>query len=152
MVALAATLIALAAGCGDNKSSAKHEPTASPSAPARPSPSAADGTNLTACQDGTCEVQVRTGDQIKVNPTFGLDMFTVKSIEDGRVTLMMRGTHGGLEAVGRGISVSTNCANNRCQDEGELGLVTGMQGRVNKILLNLSAAGGGQAILKLTPQ
>ncbi|MGH3428451.1 MAG: hypothetical protein ACRD3Q_09130 [Terriglobales bacterium] len=80
VLALAATVIALAAGCGDNKDGARHESTASPSATGKPSPSATDGTNLTACQDGTCEVQVRTGDQIKVNPTFGLDTFTVKSI------------------------------------------------------------------------
>ncbi|MBO2462847.1 hypothetical protein [Actinomadura violacea] len=56
-------------------------------APASPSPSAApkgkksaakDGTNLNACRDASCEVEVADGEQIPLDPKYGLDGIDVR--------------------------------------------------------------------------
>ncbi|MQA84139.1 MAG: hypothetical protein GEV03_05805 [Streptosporangiales bacterium] len=79
-IALAALLPAAAlllAGCGDGKSDTveaakpatrtSHTPSQPPPPPTKSpaNPKAANGTNLGACKDGDCEVEIKTGDVIR---------------------------------------------------------------------------------------
>ena len=115
-------------------------------------PAARDGTDLAACQDADYAVELRVGDQLKIDPAFGLDAMTVKSIGDDKITLALLGSAGGLQAEGTDVSVSGSCTNGVCRDEGELSLTTGGPGRVNDIRLTLAGVDGDRAVLALLPQ
>jgi hypothetical protein len=124
-----------------------------PPAPPPPSlPSAADGSDLDACADADCTVQVRDGDEIALDSTFGLDTITVSSTRTDEVVLEFGGTAGGLEAEGMDVSVSGSCTNGVCRDEGELTLTDDVDGRINDILLRLAGTDDTQAVLTLTPR
>jgi len=128
---------------------------ASPTVPAPTSPAlpaAPDGNNLAACQDADCAVVLRVGDQLTIDPAFGLDAMTVKSIGEDRITLAVLGSAGGLEAEGTDVSLSGSCTNGVCRDEGELSLTTGGPGRINDIRLTLAAVDRDRAVLVLRPQ
>jgi hypothetical protein len=112
---------------------------------------AADGSDLAACQDASCVVEVRQGDRLKINAKFGLDAITVKAIRAKGVTLALRGRGGGLQLMGMNVSVSSTCVNDQCRDEASLLLTTGRPGRVNDIGLRLKEVGSDRAVLALQP-
>jgi len=111
-----------------------------------------DGTNLTACQDADCEVEVRVGDVLQVDATFGVDAITVTSVEQDEITLALQGSSGGLEVEGEGISISGNCTNGRCVDEGELSLTISRPGRINEVQISLTGTDSDRAVLVLLPR
>ena len=97
---LAALLLLTVAGCGVHRSAAPApEPTTitpttttptTTTTTTVPPATAADGRNLQACQDLTCEVLIRTGDGIPFGP---LGTLTVVSIGgDGITTVLPSGT------------------------------------------------------------
>jgi hypothetical protein len=165
---IAVTLTALLAGCGSAEESVRpaapvpaQPPAAAPGNPAASTPSpvqaspsakASNGTDLAACKDADCEVEVREGDRLKIDPRFGLDTITVRSIGRGEVTVALEGTSGQLKAEGRNVSVSTSCMNGRCHDQGMMSLTTTWPGRINKIRLRLVAITDSRAILSLKPE
>lgn len=90
------TIAAVLVGCGSAPaappapgSAGSSTPTtsSSPSAPASPVPPAADGTNLDACRDGRCEVVVRSGTVIPLDPSFGVARLLVARVGDGSAKL-----------------------------------------------------------------
>lgn len=64
-------------------------PASSPATPSRPAlPEAADGTDVSACRDGTCEVRVRAPRDIPFDPETGIATLSVDSVsaEGVRIT------------------------------------------------------------------
>ncbi|WP_285704582.1 hypothetical protein [Microtetraspora sp. NBRC 16547] len=108
-------------------------------------------TNLAACADADCEVEVRPGDRLKINSRFGVDAITVNSVSTEEVRLRIEGTSGGLDVEGENTSVQGSCTNGRCRDEGEMSLTTDMPGRINKVRLRLVKSDFSHAVLMLTP-
>jgi len=123
-----------------------------PTATASPPPSATDGTDLTACRDADCEVEVRVGDKLRFNAAIGVDVVTVKSVNNDMITLVLRGSSGGLRIEGTGVSVSGRCTNGTCRDEGQLSVTTTRPGRINKMKLSLVGVDSGRAVLALSPR
>jgi len=54
---------------------------------------AKDGTDLKACEDAECQVEVKDGQTITFDPKLGMDPLHIK-IEGSRVTFSSRGRHG----------------------------------------------------------
>jgi hypothetical protein len=57
-------------------------------------PPAADGTDLAACADAACEVEVAEGDEFSVTGPHGLDRIVVEKVTPGTVTLTGYGGNG----------------------------------------------------------
>ena len=95
LAALGPVLALLLAGCGDD------DPASSAKSPAAEETRAANGRNLDACADRTCEVLVEQGDTIRFAAKYEAGTFTVVKISDGRVSFTMSNGedppgHGGL--------------------------------------------------------
>jgi hypothetical protein len=101
-------------------------PSASPTAP-----QAADGTKLSACRDGRCEVIVSAGDKISGLTRFGLEQLTVKTVSPDGVTYV---------GTGPGITLSAG----RQQP--------GMTSRLNRLAITTVAINGDKAIVRLKPR
>ncbi|MEW9530172.1 hypothetical protein [Microbispora sp. NPDC049125] len=116
----------------------------------RSSPSATPhSTDLAACRDGDCEVEVRRDDRLKVDPKFGVDSVTVVSLGDGYIRLALEGHTGGLHVQGGGnVSVSGSCVNGRCHDEAEMSLTPDMPVRVDGLRLVLVSSDSSRAVLR----
>lgn len=95
------------ASCGTGNVEARPEAPATPPNSASPStskpagpgigilPAAPDGTDLDACADGTCEVQVKPGDKITFKEdSLGVDVLKVKSVGANKVSV--QGTAPGI--------------------------------------------------------
>jgi hypothetical protein len=163
---VAVTLTVLLAGCGSAETPAQ-PPAAAPAQPpagvtgspaaaptaASPSPSvpaASDGTDLAACRDADCEVEVREGDRLRIDARFGVDSITVRSLGGDGATLRLEGSSGGMNVEGRNVSISGSCVNGRCHDDGFMSLTTSHPGRINDIRLRLAAVESSRAVLVLT--
>lgn len=112
-------------------------------------PDAANGTDLAACRDADCEVEVTVNDELPIDGKFGIDLITVTTVGADRVRLGVLGTAGGLEVEGLDVSASGSCTNGNCRDVGELSLTTEIDGRINDILLSLGGLDGERAVLVL---
>ncbi|GII56227.1 hypothetical protein Pth03_46160 [Planotetraspora thailandica] len=97
-------------------------------------------------------MEVRSGDRLKIDDKFGVDVITVKSLRRKEIWLGLEGSTGGLSAEGRDVSVHGTCINGRCHDEGELSLTPGRPGRVNTIQVRLAEVNSSSAILVLIPK
>ncbi|WP_203972790.1 hypothetical protein [Planotetraspora silvatica] len=167
--AAAAAAVALLAGCGSGEEPTQRSAAASSNSASTPevalasplppeastspaSPKAANGTDLAACKDADCEVEVRPGDRLKIDAKFGLDSITVKSLGRDEIRLALQGSSGGLHVDGRNVSVNSSCTNGRCHDEGEVSLTTERPGRINTIQLRLAEVASDHAILVLLPK
>lgn len=165
----AVTVGALLAGCGSGEAPAQRTATepgnpastrgtaqTSPKPPeastSPASPKASNGTDLAACKDADCEVEVRPGDRLKIDARFGVDAITVKSLGGGEIRLALEGSSGGFQVEGENVSVKSACTNDRCRDEGELSLTADSPGRVNDVRLRLAEAGSTRAVLVLLPR
>lgn len=118
---------------GDVAASGSEEPSPSPEPEPEPTsdaglPDAADGSGLDACADGDCEVRVSESDEIPIDPSFGIDNFTVAEIGPDMVV---------IEGTGAGAYVRTS---------------VGTQGRstLNGITVQILAIDGDQAVLSLS--
>ncbi|OON73876.1 hypothetical protein [Streptomyces tsukubensis] len=133
-VVLASAVALLLAGCGsdgsDNSNSGapqkSHGPTRSATPPSKAPtsspppaktsspPKAVDGTNLAACGDGTCEVEVKTGDVISVKSSSGAKEFMITGLsEDGPTVAvgpfdnpMTTTVNGGVEINGVSLEIT----------------------------------------------
>ncbi|TDD70342.1 hypothetical protein E1293_34825 [Actinomadura darangshiensis] len=72
---------------------AQQDPAAAPEKPAQQPPkaksAAKDGTDLAACMDAKCEVEVKDGDEIALDKKYGMDPIHVK-VDGTRVTFSIR--------------------------------------------------------------
>lgn len=106
-VALTALTLPVLAGCGSDdpdagptrsptpaarSSSASPSPSPSPTGPTLPP--AADGTDVSACYDGSCEVRVRAPKNIPMAPKTGIARLTVQRITDDGVRVAGSTTSG----------------------------------------------------------
>jgi hypothetical protein len=164
----AVTVVALLAGCGSGEapqrtaaapSNSASAPGATQASPALPEastspalPKASNGTDLAACKDADCEVEVRSGDRLKIDAKFGVDAITVKSLGREEIRLTLKGSSGGFRVEGRNVRVKGTCTNGRCRDEGELSLTADRPGRINTIQLRLGEVNSARAILVLLPK
>ncbi len=154
-VLTAATLLAFATGCGADGAPS---PAPTPSKPAvsssPPVPVAADGTNLGACTDGTCEVRVDRPASIPLAGRFGVAQLRVEVIGPATVTFRM------VDAPGGGTSFA--CDHPSCsmsvvgQSAAAPAMATGSAGlgarlTMNRIRVELAAVSDGYAILRLAP-
>ncbi|GIJ47771.1 hypothetical protein Val02_46570 [Virgisporangium aliadipatigenens] len=118
IVATAVAVLSLAACARPaDRSVARELPTPTPSRSSSPSPSpsparptdapAADGSDLSACFDGTCEVEVKTGDVIRfgerIRATPPVDRIQIVSVAPGNTGFLLPG---GTIAYGTNITVN----------------------------------------------
>ena len=113
---------------------------------------ASNGADLAACKDAECEVEVVPGDRLKIDPRFGVNAISVKSLGVEEIMLALEGSSGSLRVEGSGVSTTSSCTNGRCRDEGVLSLTADRPGRVNAIQLRLAAANPARAVLVLQPR
>ncbi|MGI5282170.1 hypothetical protein ACQEVF_02455 [Nonomuraea polychroma] len=126
-------------------------PTASTSTPSA-GPQAADGNDLAACKDGDCEVDIKTDDRIAIDKRFGVERLTISSLDADEVRVTLLGSSGGLRVEGMNVSVSGNCVNGRCRDEGNLSLAPGQPGQINDLRVEVTYLTDDRAILRLSPE
>jgi len=167
--AAAVAAVALLAGCGSGEAPTRRSAAASSDSAPTPGaaqesplpqetstspalPKASNGTDLAACKDADCEVEVRPGDRLKIDAKFGLDAITVKSFGRDEIRLALQGSSGGLHVEGRNVSVNSACTNGRCRDEAEMSLTTDRPGRINTIQLRLAELNSDRAVLALLPK
>lgn len=149
--AAAVLVLGLLAACDSDKSSEESDGSASPSTSTSLSVSAANGTDLAACQDADCEVVVKAGDQLTIDHKFEVDKITVSSLGLDEIKLALEGSSGGFQLRGRNVSVSSSCVNGDCRDTGSLGLTVGAAGKINEISVELISADRDRAVLRLQP-
>jgi hypothetical protein len=113
-VALAAVLLGLAA-CG------APEPPAAAAPPPPAPPPAADGTDLAACRDGTCEVRVESAATIPLDERYGMSGIAVTSVANGAVvfsTSLTRSSSFDTDCPG----AAPNCASGSVTTKGKKGV------------------------------
>jgi hypothetical protein len=142
LAVLTAATLALA-GCGAERPASSRSARPSPSASPSPSPSpsvtgptlppAADGSNIAACYDGTCEVRVRAPLDIPVSPDTGIASLKVTSVTAQGVTVT------GVLTDGTNLEITVYA------EGGGLGT-----GQVNNVQVTAVAVAGGEAVLHLS--
>ncbi|MGI5159439.1 hypothetical protein [Microbispora sp. CA-102843] len=113
-----------------------------------PSPSATPS-GLAGCRDGDCEVRVREGDGIPVDPRLGVDEITVVGLRGDAVRLAFTGTSTVVD--GWNTSISRNCYNDRCRVRGAVTISTSSPGRIGDVDLRLARVEDDSALLVLQP-
>ncbi|WP_329259292.1 hypothetical protein OG417_22315 [Actinoallomurus sp. NBC_01490] len=155
VVLVSVTALTLA-GCGAGE---RGSDGASPSArtssrSAAPSPTprqAADGTKLSACEDGTCEVTVTGRARIPVNRKSGLASLKVRSITSGEIRLT-----GIAASTPTGYSFATSCGGDAScstsvdNDKADVTARAGAEITLNRLLIRVTSIAGGSAILRLS--
>jgi hypothetical protein len=138
LAVLTAATLALA-GCGAERPASSRSARPSPSASPSPSvtgptlPPAADGSNIAACYDGTCEVRVRAPLDIPVSPDTGIASLKVTSVTAQGVTVT------GVLTDGTNLEITVYA------EGGGLGT-----GQVNNVQVTAVAVAGGEAVLHLS--
>ncbi|MEU7937056.1 hypothetical protein [Microbispora bryophytorum] len=123
-------------------------PSAVPSPLPTPSPSATPS-DLAGCRDGDCEVRVREGAGIPIDPRLGVDEITVMGLRGDAVRLAFTGTSTVVD--GANINISRSCYNDRCRVSGAVTIGTSRPGRVGDVGLRLAQVAGDTAVLVLEP-
>lgn len=114
-------------------------------APSSPSlPAAADGTNVSACSDGTCEVSVGPGTAIPLPARTGAKNVKVTAVTRDRVT---------LTGEDSGDSSSGSCTGQSCDSNVSNGVFTITLGpdsedTQNGLSIAVESVSDGQAVLK----
>jgi hypothetical protein len=113
-------------------------------------PKAADGTDTGACDDGTCEVEMSKGDELRPKSSYGVDRFTVESIKGHVITwtALFSGGQVSMRAEGAEES-STSCTNGSCT--GRIGKSKGRL-EMNQLVLEFTAIGEDRAVAKVKPK
>ncbi|MFG1821668.1 hypothetical protein ACGFIJ_04230 [Microbispora bryophytorum] len=169
LVLAAGSVTVLLAGCGEvparsfaavpvnrpvtlapvaTSSSATPAPSPVPSSSATPSLSATPS-DLAGCQDGDCEVRVREGAGIPIDPRLGVDEITVMGLRGDAVRLAFTGTSTVVD--GANINISRSCYNDRCRVSGAVTIGTSRPGHVGDVGLRLAQVAGDTAVLVLEP-
>ncbi|MEU6425144.1 hypothetical protein ABZ860_04540 [Microbispora sp. NPDC046973] len=163
LVLTAGSVTALLAGCGEvparsfaavpeNRpvafAPASPRPFVTPTSSPLPSPSATPG-DLAGCRDGDCEVRVRVGDAIPIDPRLGVDEITVVGLRADAVRLAFTGTSTVVDGVNT--TISRSCYNDRCRVRGAVTISTSRPGRIGDVDLRLAQVAGDTAVLVLEP-
>jgi hypothetical protein len=133
-LSILAAVAALTSGCAGEQAPppAPAAPPAATSSPAPPTPvAAADGSNLAACFDGTCEVRIAGPTPIRLNRRFGLPTFRVTAIEQSAVTMAS-------DIVGGGRYSTDDCAQS---DQCSVSMTSGSENEPGHITVLLPAGG-----------
>ncbi|GAB3165297.1 hypothetical protein [Microbispora hainanensis] len=163
LVLTAGSVTALLAGCGEFPARSyaavpMHRPVAfaplSPSASATPAPSTAPSpsatpSDLAGCRDGDCEVRVREGDRIPIDPSLGVDQITVVGLRGNAARVSFTGTSTVVD--GLDITISRTCDNDNCRVRGAVTITTSRPGRIGDVALRLAQVAGDTAVLVLEP-
>jgi hypothetical protein len=138
VVGVGLLLVAGCGGGGDHKQASSASATTPPPAPAPSSPktaapplTAADGTRLSSCHKGRCEVLISVGDRIQPPARLGVPVITVKAISSKGVTYL-----------GNGPGIVLTFSGQRA----------GMTSYMNKVAINTVAIGGGKAVARFSPK
>ena len=134
--AFVAVLLLAATGCGgtakDDAATASPSATSpsavSPKPTTTPLPAAADGTKLSACRDGKCEVQVSVHDVIHPPARYGLQDMTITKISED-----------GLSVVGTSPGAMVSFSGQR----------PGMTSKMNGLNITTVALNGKKAVIRL---
>ncbi|MBA8949126.1 hypothetical protein ACFQU9_30055 [Actinomadura namibiensis] len=145
-VLVAVAVLALT-GCGPTDTS---PPDASarkktPSAPTLPK--AADGTDLKACADGRCEVQVDAPADLPVPRKLQVASVRVQSVGPDTVTLVGRP----LGSRTGGFCTGVKCSSSSAGGKFTLTLGPASTGSQNDLKVTVVAVNGGSAVLRLAP-
>jgi hypothetical protein len=165
IVAMIAGVLSTGCGVGTSAPAGQHAVPATMSLPKRATTTAppttttvpvtaADGTNLGACANGNCEVQVAEGASIPLSPSLGLGPVSVTAIQSDTVSI-------GIPATGSQVSVNCtgdpSCVANLQQSLGAGASAstqaTGHVGAmfiVNQLTVTVVAVSPGSAILRLS--
>lgn len=150
LLAVAGLLVLSGCGTGDDDSSNASSPgpsSAKSSAKSSAPPKPADGTDLAACADGRCEVQVSASAKLPVPRKLKVASVRVESVGSGSVTV-----------VGRylGNSQGGFCSGRSCNSSGSEGgfkltLGPDSTGSQNGLSITAVTITGGTAVLRLAP-
>ncbi|TDD13123.1 hypothetical protein [Nonomuraea diastatica] len=152
-----AFLLIVLTGCATTPTTPAARLPASPGTPAASQeetpagPQAADGRELSSCEDADCEIEIQAGDELTIDKRFGVRQLTIGALQPDGARITLRGSAGELSVQGMKGSISSNCVNGRCRDEGELVLAPGETGRINDMRLDLAHLSGDRAVLRLIP-
>jgi hypothetical protein len=109
-----------------------------------PSPSplqADDGTDLAACVDADCEVEVRESDVLRLDAGWGIGGFEVVHLSEEKITLRLTSRGGHLEMT-----------NMQVESDGEHLIIEGHKtGVINQIEVTMIPADSTRAVLALSP-
>lgn len=148
-VATAAAVMLALAGCGQGGEAAPRPPSRSESSSSGPPvlPTPADGSNLTACRDGRCEVGVNASMKIPVPRSLRVDSVRVQSVGAHTVTIVGRylGNRNG------GFCTGVNCSSSGSGKGFRLTLGPNSTGSENDLSITAVAVNGGVAVLRLAP-
>lgn len=133
------TALSLAAGCGGGGGHERTSPTPAPTSAtavpttktAEPPLTAADGSRLSACQKGRCEVLVSAGDRIHPPARLGVPVITVKTISSKGVTYL-----------GNGPGIVLTFSGQRA----------GMTSYMNRVAITTVAIRDGKAVARFSPK
>ncbi|MCW6005735.1 hypothetical protein K1W54_14275 [Micromonospora sp. CPCC 205371] len=106
---------------------------------------AADGTDLGACTDAECEVEVRENDRLSLDARWRVAAMSVEYLSEEKITLKLDRVSGSLELEGDSEPDPSNF------DAVYLSVTAGRQGRVNDIELRMIGGDSKRAILVLKP-
>jgi hypothetical protein len=156
MIVIAALVLAGCSSDGRSSGSAGGSPTTGDSTSATPTPasptpqSAADGTDLSACKDGTCEVKVTRPVNIRMDVRrFKVGTVRLMSIKDDEVSFTIT-----LPASGQFNFSCESTIVGATAESPAMGHVTGHAGALitaNRITIQLVSIGNKSAILRLKP-
>jgi hypothetical protein len=129
-------------------SRATASPPPSPSPTPSPAPSAADGTNVAACEDVRCEVLVRAGTAIPVPKSTDVGNLKVSKVTADRVTFAGRvlGNRSGGGCYGRG-----SCDVSSSNGVFTMSLTGGAIASQNGLAVEVKAFVDGAAIIAIEP-
>ncbi len=163
LVLTAGSVTALLAGCGEVPARSfaavpvsrpvtfapvATSPSVTPAPSPMPSPSVTPS-DLAGCRDGDCEVRVREGDSIPIDPKLGVDEITVVGLRGNAVRLAFTGTSTVVD--GANISISRSCYNDRCRVRGAVTISTTRPGRIGDVALRVAQVAGDTVVLGLEP-
>ncbi|MPZ81569.1 MAG: hypothetical protein GEV28_14675 [Actinophytocola sp.] len=124
--------------------------TTTTTAPPPPATPPADGGNVNACTDGTCEVRVTAPTVIPVDPAFGLSYVSLETITGDEVS-MVAVIAGGSFTVG--CDGDPRCGTGIVAGDVPTATLTGHPGAVftlNRVRLTMAAVADGAATLRLS--
>ncbi|WP_162907933.1 hypothetical protein [Allorhizocola rhizosphaerae] len=155
----AAILLVLAGACGspEARDATSTDPPAVTTTTPSPSPaitSAADGANLDACADGTCEVRLDAPATIAVDKTFGVDVLRVVSFTQTEVTFDVVDAPGGGFSFGcdhESCAMSVTGASIASPARGTGSASTNARITANRLVVEVVAVSDTYTILRLTP-
>ncbi|WP_203717845.1 hypothetical protein [Asanoa siamensis] len=119
------------------------EPTQNASSSPLPLP-AADSTNLAACRDAACEVEVQKEDEVHLDPGWRLSAIEVEYLSEEKITLWLKELEGPGGVVG-GLDSDISGA------EGHVSVTNGRPAQINGIELTMVTGTSARAILKMRP-